>query len=133
MASVKRYKKEDIITYCLGATVSMEYLNIRPKDVKQIYLHSAFYESETKEKIQKICAERNIPCEVNDKVFQILSQKENCFVIAMIRKYTCELDKNASHVVLGMIRFSSQYCSVTTLVASWSISTCWRSMIGRSY
>ena len=42
----------------------MEYLNIRPKDVKQIYLHSAFYESETKEKIQKISG--------NDKVRQHL-------------------------------------------------------------
>ena len=100
MAGIKRYKKEDMMTYCLGATVSMEYLNIRPKDVKQVFIHSAFYESETKEKIKKICSENNIPVEVNDKVFSILSQKENCFVIAMIRKYTCQLDKSASHVVL---------------------------------
>ncbi|HAU50332.1 MAG TPA: TrmH family RNA methyltransferase [Clostridiales bacterium] len=98
--AVKRYKKEDIVTYCLGATVSMEYLNIRPEVVSQVYLHSAFYESETKEKILKICKERHIPCDVNDKVFQILSQKENCFVIAMIRKYNSELDREASHVVL---------------------------------
>ncbi|MBO4927816.1 MAG: TrmH family RNA methyltransferase [Clostridiales bacterium] len=97
---MKRYKKEDMTTYCLGATVSMEYLNIRPQNVTRVYLHSAFYESETKEKILKICNERGIPCEVNDKVFQILSQKENCFVIAMINKYSCELDKGASHVVL---------------------------------
>ncbi len=98
--AVKRYKKEDIVTYCLGATVSMEYLNIRPEAVTQVYLHSAFYESETKEKILKICKERHIPCDVNDKAFQILSQKENCFVIAMIKKYTSELDRDASHVVL---------------------------------
>ncbi len=100
MSAVKRYKKEDIVTYCLGATVSMEYLNVRPEVVSQVYLHSAFYESETKEKILKICADRKIPCDVNDKVFQILSQKENCFVIAMIRKYPSELDKEASHIVL---------------------------------
>ncbi|MBP5186711.1 MAG: TrmH family RNA methyltransferase [Clostridiales bacterium] len=100
MAGIKRYKKEDMMTYCLGATVSMEYLNIRPKDVKQVFIHSAFYESETKEKIKKICSENNIPVEVNDKVFSILSQKENCFVIAMIRKYSCQLNRSASHVVL---------------------------------
>ena len=100
MASIKRYKKEDSTTYCLGATVSMEYLNIRPKDVMKVYVHSAFYESETKEKIRKICDEQGISCETNDKVFQILSQKENCFVIAVIRKYRCELEKDASHVVL---------------------------------
>ena len=100
MATVKRYKKEDLTTYCLGATVSLEYLNIRPKDVTKVYVHSAFYESETKEKIEKICREEGISCETNDKVFQILSQKENCFVIALIRKYRCELDKEQSHVVL---------------------------------
>ncbi len=100
MAGVKRYKKEDLESYCLGATVSMEYLNIRPQNVTHVYLHSAFHESETKEKILKICKERHIPCDTSDKVFSILSQKENCFVIAMIRKYSCELDKNASHVVL---------------------------------
>lgn len=100
MAGVKRYKKEDQESYCLGATVSMEYLNIRPRTVTHVYLHSAFHESETKEKILRICQERNIPCDTSDKVFSILSQKENCFVIAMIRKYSCELDKDASHVVL---------------------------------
>lgn len=100
MASIKRYKKEDSTTYCLGATVSMEYLNIRPKDVMKVYVHSAFYESETKEKIRKICDEQGISCETNDKVFQILSQKENCFVIAVIRKYRCELENDTSHVVL---------------------------------
>lgn len=98
--AIKRYKKEDLMTYCLGATVSLEYLNIRPDKVTHVYLHSAFYESETKEKIERICRERGIPCEVNDKVFSILSQKENCFVIAMIKKYSCDLDKTGSHVVL---------------------------------
>ena len=100
MATVKRYKKENPETYCLGATVSMEYLNIRPQNVTKVYLHSAFCAEETKAKILEICKTCNIPVEVNDKVFQILSQKENCFVIAMVRKYSCDLDKDASHVVL---------------------------------
>ncbi|MBO4495353.1 MAG: TrmH family RNA methyltransferase [Clostridiales bacterium] len=100
MATVKRYKKEDFETYCLGATVSMEYLNIRPQNVSRVFLHSAFHESETKDKIAKICEKHGIPVEVNDKVFSILSQKENCYVIAMVRKYRCELDPSASHVVL---------------------------------
>ncbi len=100
MVKITRYKKEDLETYCLGATVSMEYLNIRPEKVSRVYLHSAFHESETKDKIEKICSARGIPVEVNDKAFSILSQKENCYVIAVVKKYKCELDKNASHVVL---------------------------------
>ena len=100
MAAIKRYKKEDRETYCLGATVSMEFLNARPKDVVKVYLHSAFYESETKEKIRRICSENGIPMETNDKAFSILSQKENCFVIAVVKKFLCDLDPMASHVVL---------------------------------
>ena len=100
MSAVKRYKKEDPVTYCLGATVSMEYLNVRPEAVCHVYLHSDFRAAETIEKIHGICGRRNIPVEVNDKVFQILSQKENCYVIAVVRKYPCELEKDQSHVVL---------------------------------
>jgi len=100
MATVKRYKKEDFETYCLGATVSMEYLNVRPQNVSHVYLHSAFHESDTKAKILGICKQHGIPVDTNDKVFSILSQKENCYVIAMVRKYRCELDQGASHVVL---------------------------------
>lgn len=100
MAGIKRYKKEDLETYCLGATVSMEFLNACPQHVTKVFVHSAFYESETKEKICRICEQNQIPMEINDKAFSILSQKENCFVIAVVRKYFCELDSKASHVVL---------------------------------
>ena len=100
MAGIKRYKKEDRETYCLGATVSMEFLNSRPENVTKVYIHSAFYESETKEKIRTICEKHHIPMEINDKAFSILSQKENCFVIAVVKKYLCELDPKSPHVVL---------------------------------
>ncbi|MBP5492086.1 MAG: TrmH family RNA methyltransferase [Clostridiales bacterium] len=122
MATVKRYKKEDQQTYCLGATVSMEYLNVRPQSVTKVYLHSAFCAEETKEKILKICQSHSIPCEVNDKVFQILSQKENCFVIAMVKKYSCELDKDASHVVLVNPSNSGNAGTIIRSAAGFSVS-----------
>lgn len=96
---VARYKKEDDITYALGATVVMEYLNNRPDLVAGVILHPKFSSEDTIGKIEKICSERKIPLETEEKPFNILSQKENCFVIGVIRKVGGQL-ASGNHVVL---------------------------------
>ena len=96
---VTRYKKEDNITYALGATVVMEYLNNRPELVSGVILHPKFSSKETIEKIEKICKEKRIALETEEKPFNILSQKENCFVIGVIKKEE-EKILSGNHVVL---------------------------------
>ena len=96
---VTRYKKEDSMTYALGATVVMEYLNNRPDLVSGVILHPKFSSKETIEKIQTICKDKKIALETEEKPFNILSQKENCFVIGVIKKQKAEV-KPGNHVVL---------------------------------
>lgn len=96
---VTRYKKEDRITYALGATVVMEYLNNRPELVSGVILHPKFSSEETIEKIKKICKDQKIVLETEEKPFNILSQKENCFVIGVIKKEDIPI-KKGNHVVL---------------------------------
>ena len=96
---VSRYKKEDDITYALGATVVMEYLNNCPDKVKGVILHPSFRSEETIEKINSICSVNSIPVTTEEKPFNILSQKENCFVIAVIGKERGHI-KAGNHVVL---------------------------------
>jgi len=96
---VSRYKKEDDITYALGATVVMEYLNNCPAAVKGVILHPQFRSEETIEKIRAICSENNISLVTEEKPFNILSQKENCFVIAVIAKMHGQI-RPGNHVVL---------------------------------
>lgn len=96
---IQRYRKESDVTYALGATVVMEYLNNRPELVKGVILHPQFRAEETIEKINAITTERKIPVTTEEKPFNILSQKENCFVIAVIEKVERELEKG-DHVVL---------------------------------
>ena len=96
---VTRYKKEDDITYALGATVVMEYLNNRSDLVSGVILHPKFSSEETIEKIRNICSSGKIPLETEEKPFNILSQKENCFVIGIIRKQKAKID-SGNHVVL---------------------------------
>ena len=96
---VARYRKEGDITYALGATVVMEYLNNRPDLVDAVILHPQFRAEETIAKISKITSDRKIPVSTEEKPFNILSQKENCFVIGVVRKEEQELGQG-DHVVL---------------------------------
>lgn len=96
---VTRYRKEDNITYALGATVVMEYLNYAPELVEGIILHPSFRSEDTIGKIGRITKEHGIQVSTEEKPFNILSQKENCFVIGVIRKQEGRLHEG-SHVVL---------------------------------
>ncbi|MBO4242406.1 MAG: TrmH family RNA methyltransferase [Clostridiales bacterium] len=96
---VSRYKKEDSITYALGATVVMEFLINRPEQVEGVILHPKFDSEDTIRKIEDITKRYSIPVTTEEKAFNILSQKENCFVIGVIRKVKGEIEEG-NHVVL---------------------------------
>ena len=96
---ISRYRKENDTTYALGATVVMEYLNNRPDLVKAVIVHPDFRSEETLEKINRICGRRHIEVTTEAKPFNILSQKENCFVIGVVKKEEQTLDPG-NHVVL---------------------------------
>lgn len=96
---ITRYRKEDNVTYALGATVVMEYLNFRPELVQAVILHPQFRAQETIDKINAITSQHKIPLSTEEKPFNILSQKENCFVIGVIAKSSAVLSKG-DHVVL---------------------------------
>ena len=96
---ITSYKKENDLTYSLGATVTMEYLNVRPDLVEGVIIHPRFDSSDTMSKINDICSSRGITVEVSEKPFNILSKKGNCFVIGVIRKQKEEIGQGC-HVVL---------------------------------
>ena len=98
MIKVTSYKSDNIYTYGLGATVAMEYLLKRRDAVKAVILHPGFRSVETIEKIKTICG-NDIPISTEEKPFNILSKKDNCFVIAVIEKKKVEL-KDGNHMVL---------------------------------
>jgi len=57
-------------------------------------------EGDTYDKLRAICREAGIPVQQTDKIFHVLSQKENCYVIGEFRKFPGTLQKDASHIVL---------------------------------
>ncbi len=98
MIKVTSYKSDNIHTYGLGATVAMEYLLKNRDAVKGIILHPGFRSEETIAKIKDICG-NDIPISTEEKPFNILSKKDNCFVICVIEKKKARL-KDGNHMVL---------------------------------
>ncbi|MBR4947125.1 MAG: TrmH family RNA methyltransferase [Clostridiales bacterium] len=98
MIKVTSYKSGNEYTYGLGATIAMEYLLKKKEAVRAVILHPDFRSEETICKINSICG-KDIPVSVEAKPFNILSKKENCFVICVIEKKP-EPIRDGNHMVL---------------------------------
>ncbi|MDD4124367.1 MAG: TrmH family RNA methyltransferase [Eubacteriales bacterium] len=94
---IKPYKKEFDCSYTLGASVTIELLKIRPDIVDGVYIHSSYRDGDG---LSELCGRLHIPCVHSDKAFNIVSPKENCFVMGVVRKYTDTISRDEPHVVL---------------------------------
>lgn len=95
--AIKSYKKDFDYSYTLGAFPTVELIKNKPQKVRNVYLHS-HYKGDCD--IEALCKTNNIQVVYDDKVFNRISQKENCFVAGVVKKYACELEHNKNHVVL---------------------------------
>lgn len=98
---MKRYRREDEVSYALGITLTFELLNYASEYATRVYIHSQMQRGESYDKLEKLCKKNNIPMEFSDKPFNILSQKENCYVIGEFKKFHRAVSKQSSHVVLN--------------------------------
>lgn len=98
---MKRYRREDEVSYSLGITLTFELLKYAGEYVNRVYVHSQMEEGEAFTKLKKLCEELSVPMEYSDKPFNILSQKENCYIIGEFRKFSRPVSKDSNHVVLN--------------------------------
>ena len=96
---VKKYKRDSEVSYTLGTTLTFELLNNKPSIVNKIYIHPSLKKDETYDKLINLCKKNNISFEEAIKPFNILSIKENCYVIGEFTKYEDNVE-NDNHVVL---------------------------------
>lgn len=97
MDQLKPYKKNYDYSYTLGAFPTIEMIKSHPEIVREVYIHTSFTD---KDNLKLLCEDKNIPVFTNDKLFHKISDKENCFVIGVFKKYEMKLDENKSHIVL---------------------------------
>lgn len=94
---IKTYKKDAEYSYTLGAFPTIELLKTRPEEVLEVYVHSTFTDTKT---VEELAGPHGIPVMVRDKQINKLSDKENCFVIGVLKKYRDVLRADQSHIVL---------------------------------
>lgn len=96
---MKIYKKNDDISYTLGVFPTIELLQERPQDVVRVIVHSSIEKNRGYPLIQELCHRHHIHIDVHDKTIQKLSPKNNCFAIALFKKYE-DYIQDENHVVL---------------------------------
>ncbi len=96
---IKSYKKAFEYSYTFGIFPTIELIKSKPEKVIKV-LVSTKYKSDSDMNIFEFCKNHNIETEINDKVINRISDKENNFVVGVFSKYECKLDINKSHVVL---------------------------------
>ena len=95
---LKTYKKDFEYSYALGASPTVELLENRPHDCFKVIFSPSYIDKDGK--IENLCKKHKISCEENQKIINILSPKENCYVIGAFKKQNQAINKNKSHVVL---------------------------------
>ena len=96
---IQKYKRDLDFSYALGATLTFELLKNAPHLARRVYISSSTDITPAITGLLDMCRKHDIPVEKNDKAFNILSPKGNCFVIAEFKKCSNGL-KGGSHVVL---------------------------------
>lgn len=97
---LKKYKKEYGHSYSFGVFPTLELLQARPEHMARVLISLRGGKNEGVRKLEEMCRRRHIATEVNERLIERISSKENHYAIGIFRKYTQELDAGANHVVL---------------------------------
>ncbi len=97
--SLKTYKKEFEYSYAFGAFPVIELIKARQEEVIKVLVSSS-YREDGDVNLTTLCCENGIEIEYNDRLFNRLSPKENCYVIGVFKKYKNTLDLCKPHVAL---------------------------------
>lgn len=95
---IKTYKKDCFYSYTLGAFPTLELIKNHKDSIIKILIHSTF----NNEEVLNIIKENSSNYEIsfNDKLIAKLSNKENCYIVGIFKKYNMELQNDKNHLLL---------------------------------
>ncbi|MFC1718083.1 TrmH family RNA methyltransferase [Candidatus Poribacteria bacterium] len=97
---IKKYRKNFDYSYTLGVFPTIELLNSKEESVLKILIGSKGERNKGFLEIKEICRDRNVRFEVNDRLINRLSPKENCYAVGIFRKFQAPLKSGKNHLVL---------------------------------
>lgn len=95
---IQKYIKDLSYSYVEGFFPTFELIKFKKEQLKCVYVSSDATNSEGYLKLKELVPSDKII--ISDKVFDKIALKENAHVIGVFNKFTTELDKNSSHLVL---------------------------------
>ena len=95
-----KYQKNDVFSYCLGMSLTIEALKERSRYLKKVVLSQKAARNEQLSYLLELCAEKKVPYEYDEHLISKLSAKENCYCIGIFEKYSDELAGN-DHIILS--------------------------------
>ena len=97
---LKKYSKENNISYSFGAFPTYELLKNKQTQVKSIILHEKLEKSLDIVKILNLAKDKNIPIITNGKIIEKLSGKGNIYFMGVFEKYEMRVDNSKNQVLL---------------------------------
>lgn len=97
---LKRYKKEDDISVCLGVFPSIELIEKKPEKVAGVILNTEGKKNAGVQRIIEMCEKNGIPYEYNDRQLHMYTYKENTYAATIFTKYEAKINYGKNHLVL---------------------------------
>ena len=97
---IKRYQKEFTYSYAFGAYPVIELLKFHPESVLEVLFKEDSFKDGNIPAIQKECEKRNIHTQINNKLIDKISVKENTYVVGVFKKYASKIKEDENHIVL---------------------------------
>ncbi len=97
---LKKYKHEAAYSYTLGMAPTLELIQYKKEAIDKVYVHPDYTPRDEIYNIFEICDRARLSWEINKKVFDRLSMKENVYVIGVFYKYDTPVVKDNPHIVL---------------------------------
>lgn len=100
LPKIKRYQKKYDFSYTFGIYPTLELLRYRKEKVLKIFFKEKEIGRPEIKEILDICKQERVHYEVNDKLIDRISFRENTYVVGVFEKYVLKLKDNENHVVL---------------------------------
>ncbi len=96
---ILKYKHDLDFSYAFGATLTFELLKTKPEIINRVFISNNANKTQGIVEIEELCNKNKVEVIYNDKAFNILSPKDNCFVICEFKKTKEKVD-DSNHIVL---------------------------------
>lgn len=100
LPKIKRYQKEFEYSYAFGAYPVIDLLRSHPEEILKVLFKEGGIDSEGISTVESECKKKGIQYEINDRLIDKISVKENTYVVAVFKKYVSAIELGSNHLVL---------------------------------